>query len=237
MDQNDDKIVPIKRRVKKQKTDSGKFRRLKSMKCFPDVLDMIATGYAVSDIARFIQEDKEEYTHVEQRSLERNIKDFIKNDLPSAVLSQRVAPGQAKEALEGLNENIDVLNELTKLYRKQESRINKAIADEEEFNVMNSLLGKEVTRGVDILLKIKDVQQDFNMLPRNLGTFRHQHSMSVDSEDSVQSTFMHNPSQRNQMIDFLNMLETTDQRLLSRAFIDGIEDAVVELDDDSENED
>lgn len=152
------------------------YQRLKALACFPEVEDRIRRGDAPTDIARFVRDERIEYTDIKEASLAKIISDYSRENHPDVVHDRKIARKLADLA-EMKDENVDVLNRLSVLADVQEQRV--AINVNAEISGQRLIKGtrEEIRTYVDILKTIGDRQDTLAGLKKEVGTMRHIHSV------------------------------------------------------------
>lgn len=102
-------------------TSRQKGDKLKTLKCFPIVKNMIEEGVFVDDIARYIHEDAKEMVSIQRESLKRTIYRYLETDARENV--NRMLPATMDILKARLNESIDPLMALNILMSVHMDRI------------------------------------------------------------------------------------------------------------------
>lgn len=165
---------PIKRRATpafrvkphSRETTHGKLRGLK---CFSDVHDRVFQGWPISDLARYIQDDRQEYTDVTRDALIQVLKSY-RSSIPPAQLIQKRMPQTFAKAAEKVDEGLDELDELGKLYKLQMERIEIDRGTEKKIHKLLGNMSQEVRVAAEILGRYATLKQDLGLARRNLGT-------------------------------------------------------------------
>lgn len=230
-----------KRRVNRQSTskkDPKKFAKLKAMQCYPDVLEMLRAGYNYGQIAEFIHVQADEYTDIKRRSLEKILSDFYRDEIPDIEKVVKAKPEAVSDAIDNITHQVDVLNELGKLYHLQMERIQLNYTREKQVGMVFKTTGREVKIASEILQQIGEFQQDYGMKPRQLGILGLEAKATVNVEEKLKlpSGFISNPRKRERMIQFIRRVESMDPRVLEAAAIN-VDDVIdVTPEDDSEED-
>lgn len=218
-------------RPETRRNSNRRFKRIRALECFGEVKRFLVQGISPRRVARYIQEEQDEYTDVEIRSLEKMLRNFKKEELSEAEKVANQVPSKFEDELEEMDKQINVLEELGSLYQMQLRRIQLNIEKEQETEQLMSGTGQEIRTAKEILESIGKFQQEFGMEPKHLGTLSLQAEAAADTEDvsDMPGQFMMNPVKRNQVLEFLDSLDKTDPRAI---------DAVTEGDiDEGEEED
>jgi hypothetical protein len=145
------------------------FAKLRSCKCFPEVHERVVQGYSPSEVARFVQEEREEYTDAAHSSLKTIIERY-RRSLPPGELAQHRLSTDHKAALEEIDEGIDTIKELTKLYKKQMDRIEVDLQTEKKIGKLFPTMTQEMRVAGEFLNRIAQIQMDLGITDRHLGT-------------------------------------------------------------------
>lgn len=154
-------------RVRPISRDPGK-GRIRNLKCYPEVYERILDGWPLSEIARFIQELKKESEDITRASLIATLQDFRATIPPAELTKRRITPVYQKAA-EQVEEGIDELRELEKLYRLQMTRIDIDFTTEKSIRKLMPSTGQEVRIAKEILIAYADKKMDLGLSKRHLG--------------------------------------------------------------------
>lgn len=152
-----------------------RFSKLRSMACFAELHDKVLSGYGLSELARWIQEDKQEYTDVTRPSLLSVLKEYRSTIPPTELISKRMPQTFHKaeeKVLKGLNE----LEEFEKLYQLQLDRVNIDYEKEKGMSKLLTTTVQEVRAAREILASYADLKMDLGLTDRHLG------KMEVDAK-------------------------------------------------------
>jgi len=158
-------LVPQMRPVSRKTS----FAKLRSCKCFPEVHERVVQGYSPAEIARWVQDEKGEYTDAAHASL-KIIIDRYRKSLPPGELAKHRLSSDHKAALEEIEENIDTIREFIKLYRKQMARIDVDMKTEEKIGKLFPTMTQEMRVAGEFLRGIAQMQMDLGIKDRHLGT-------------------------------------------------------------------
>jgi hypothetical protein len=201
----------VQRPSPESRKDPKKFTRLEALECYQQVATMLKHGYQYMQIAEFIQKNGE-YDDIQQKSLAKILSDYEKERIDDVEKVAHRSPRNLEESLDNLDHDVDVLNELGKLYKLQMERIDLNVKREKQVGMVFKTTGKEVQVALDILREIGSFKQSTGMLKKNLGTLSVEARATVESEDmtGVPSGFIQDPRKRNQILQFVERLENTD---------------------------
>jgi len=163
-------VPPSPNRVKSVSRQGGeKHKRVKALKCFTEVHEMITTGWPLTEIAQHVQQLKGESADVTEDALVWALGDYRK-DLPPGTLVQKVLPKVFHQAAKELADGLDALAELEKLYKLQMKRVEIDHAVETKIQKLMPNMTAEIRMAKDILESYADMQMDLGLVNRRLGT-------------------------------------------------------------------
>lgn len=144
---------------------SMRFQKLKALSCYQEMYDRICAGWPIAQVARFIQQDRNEYTEISQRGLEQQLVEFRKQ-MPPGDLVQKRFPELYDKAKDRVEEGIDELAELEDLYRIQMARIKIDYATEKGIKKLLPSMTGEIREARQILETITNLKMDLGVLDR-----------------------------------------------------------------------
>lgn len=159
-------LRPTKRNRTVQR--GAKFLKLKGLKCFQEVHERIVEGWTLSDVAKFIQEDRQEYTDISPASLNALLNDY-RLTIPPAEKAARI-PTVAKRAAVVVDRGLDELEEMQKLYLLQMERIQIDFGKEKMIGKLLPTMTQEVRTAREILQSFADLKMDLGLADRHLGS-------------------------------------------------------------------
>jgi hypothetical protein len=151
------------------KRGTGKFVRLRSLKCYPEILTRVREGVPLAEVVRFIQQDRQEYTDVTPGSLTTLLTDF-RNSLPLAQRAEGHLPEAVSRAMRKVEAGLDEMAELEKLYKMQMDRINIDLASEKKIGKLFATTVKEIQTAAELLVKHAGLKMDLGLTERHIGT-------------------------------------------------------------------
>ena len=164
-----DKSQRAQRRVKPVSRKGDKFERLRSLDCFKEIHDMICTGWPLSEVAKFIQKNRKEYTDIEEISLVWILNAYRKSLPPTDLVAPTMGPTFEKAA-QKVRDGLDVLAEMEKLYGIQMKRIEIDHAIELKVKKLFPTMTQEVKAARELLESYQRIKQDLGLDERHLGT-------------------------------------------------------------------
>lgn len=139
--------------------------RLRTLKCYSEVRQMVLEGQPVPEVVRFIQEEAKEYTDVTVASLTRTLYRY-KNSIPPADFLAVRLPRKHVEAQQAVASSLDELKELKQLYDLQFARIKKLTEAEKGLNnVLFPNLTQEIRVATEILNASASVKRAAGLFP------------------------------------------------------------------------
>lgn len=155
---------------KKPRLGENKHKRLRSLSCYQDFHAKVLSGYAITDIAEWLQNDMQECTDIGTESLVTLIARYRK-DLSPVEIKTHMTPDLVRKADKVIDEGLDEMAEIQKLYALQMDRIAMGHKFEKMTNVLNKMLGSEISRAAELLLKHHGLKMDLGFNGgRNLGS-------------------------------------------------------------------
>lgn len=151
-----------------------RFVRLRSLNCFPEVHQRVLDGIEPLQIAQYVQKDAGEYTDVGTPSLATVIGEY-RQSLPPTLLAAKVPRANA-EAAKRVEQGLDELSEMEKLYKMQLERIEIDFKTEKNINKLIPSMTQEIRAGREILSDIAKLKMDLGLNARHLG------KMEVDAQ-------------------------------------------------------
>lgn len=162
-----------------------RYKRLKSLNCFPEVNGMLKEGRSPNDVARFIQEQRGEYDDIKHDTLMRILQKY-REEIPPAQLIAPQRPKVVFDAQDRFDDGVRELERLDELYNLQMERVYEAREREKTFPFLIDNLRENIDQAVKIVHEMHDVKMDLGIGGgRNLGTL----TMSPGTVDYVKSQY------------------------------------------------
>lgn len=158
-------VAPRQQVVSRKKN----FQKLRAMACFQEVHERICKGFPLKLVAEFIQDEREEYVHASKETLIRQLQKY-RDDIPPAERAKYTMPKSQMEALEEVEEGIDELTEITKLYKRQLRRMDIDEQVEKNIGKLLPTMTQEVRVALEILHKSAQLKMDLGLNERQLGS-------------------------------------------------------------------
>ena len=166
-----DREARLQRRVKPVSRKYDRFERLRSLKCFDDINEMLVTGWPIAEVAKYIQGTKREYTDIEELSLIYILQAFRRSLPPSTLVARRL-PQAFQKASQEVRDGLDVLAEMSKLYEIQMKRVEIDFKLEQKAQKLIPSMTQEVKEARGILEGIQKMKMDLGLDERHLGTLQ-----------------------------------------------------------------
>lgn len=159
--------LPKRKRLRPVSRET-KFVKFRAMNCFEDVHQKILDGWTPMELAKYIQDDQQEYTDITRDSMVAVINDY-RSSLPPAELVERRMPAFFNRALEKLDQGVDEVKELEWVAKLQKKRLKIDNALEKKINKLMPSMTQEVRVMIEALRALADVKMDLGVSKRHLG--------------------------------------------------------------------
>ena len=143
-------------------------QKLRALQCFPEVHGKICDGWPISAVAKFIQEERQEYTDAKLCTLEGVLQKY-RDALPKSDLVKGRLPKYFQDAIAEVEGEIDELLEFTKLYRLQMERIGIDLQTEKSIKKLFPTMTQEMRVAGEILNRVAQLKMDLGLNERHLG--------------------------------------------------------------------
>jgi hypothetical protein len=153
------------------------FKKLKALKCFDLVLARIRDGWVLTQLARYIQDERNEYTEISHEGLTALLGEFRKSLPPGELIKDRM-PGVFLAAKEHVEEGIDELEKMQELYYIQMQRIGIDFETERNINKLLPSMTSEIREARNILEAIGKMKTELGVHPR----LPQEHNINVTAE-------------------------------------------------------
>ena len=170
----------MRRRIRPSGRDEG-FQKLRALRCFGEVYERLVAGWAPSELARFIQEDRNEYGQTSRAGLILILQRFRAAIPPAQLMAQRMPDAMHKAEAE-VQEGLDELKEFIDLFQLQKARMEIDHKHEKNLKKLMPTMTQEVRVAAEILGKIADLKMDLGLSTRHLG--------QVEVEAKVEATLV-----------------------------------------------
>ena len=151
--------------------------KIRSLKCYEEVYKRICGGWAATELARFIQEDKKELTDISRSQLAQNLRSF-RQKIPAGDLVAKRFPQVFQDAKESLEYGLDELAELEDLYMLQMQRVGIDFKTEQAIGKLMPSMTSEIREARQILESIAELKMELGIHQRA----PEQHNVSVEGQ-------------------------------------------------------
>lgn len=145
------------------------FNKLRALRCFPEVHDRVCKGWPLSDVARYIQDDCEEYTDAVHSTLAKVLQNY-RDSIPPAERAKYALPKSHRDAIAEVEEDIDEIREMIKTYREQDERVQIDRKVEKSIGKLLPTMTQEMRVKMEMLKTIVNTKMDLGLHERHLGT-------------------------------------------------------------------
>jgi hypothetical protein len=149
----------------KEARNGGKFSKLKELPYFDEIDRRIRAGFAVEEVAEWMQEDLNLRTEIKRESLVRQLYRY-KKDIPPGELLTENEPLYVRKAVEKMGRGIDELEEMKKLYLYQLKRISIDGSTESKINKLFGSQSKEIKLAYDMLQQMMQKKMELGILSK-----------------------------------------------------------------------
>jgi len=192
-----------------------KFERIKSLRCYDQVEEMIYSGYPMSAVAHYIQNRMGEYQHVKRVSLMEMLRLYREHLKEKGGLVQRSLPRVFLQAEKKFSDKLEELKRLEERYQAMEYRFDVMHAEERMTGVINPQVDKIDRRMCEIITKMHGIKMDLGLVgSRDLGTI----NISAERLEYVRSRYgegaakaLDDPVSRGRVLAALNAIKRSGQ--------------------------
>lgn len=143
--------------------------KLRSLGCFEEVHKRILEGCDSASLARYIQEEQQEYLEATRASVVSAV-NYYRSSLPPGELVSKKLPGAFNDAVKKLDKKIDEVKELEWLTKFQKRRLRIDGETEKKINKLLPSMTQEVRAHVEVLRTLASVKMDLGLNKRHLGS-------------------------------------------------------------------
>ncbi len=140
---------------------------LKELNCFEQIDDLIKNGSKYDEIIKVIR-DNNELVDLEDDEIKRIIKKY-KDSLAPAEVVKIVAPNKWLDTIRKIDNFVNELEELNRLYLLQMERIAIDFQNEKRIGKLFKTTGTEVWYAMKILETMANLKMDMGFVKRDLG--------------------------------------------------------------------
>jgi len=216
-----------KRKGKKFKriTRETRFVRLRTLNCYPDVHARLLDGWTLNELAKYIQEERKEYTDVKRGSLIQVLNEY-KSSIPKTELISRRIPTFMNNVKAEIENQKNTLTELWRLYDMQLTRIQRVLEQEAEIGISIPTVTKDIQAAEGIVNSIHEIEADLGIAKRHLGKIEVENKVtSIPELQNAQPTVasvLQNPVSRHKVL-------TIAERIISLSANDKVMDTLAGL--------
>jgi len=154
-----------------EKDTPNRFARIKDLRCYVHVEDMLYAGYPVSAVADYIQVRMNEYRDVKRTSLMQVLKMFRSLALSDSKMVYDTLPRAFATAEKNFSNKMRELERLEDGYLAMQYRFDVAHAQERMTGVMDQQADRIYRMMTDTVLKMHNIKMDLGLVgSRDLGT-------------------------------------------------------------------
>lgn len=162
---------------------SGGNNKLRALRCFSEFDRRLRLGWVSASLVKYIQEEQKELVALSPQYLKKLI-DNYRLSIPAAELSAISANSKVSlAATRKLANGIDELEELEKLYKIQEKRINIDFENETKINKLLSGTGREIFIAMKLLRQSAELKMDLGLVKRSLGSVELTGQLAAEAGD------------------------------------------------------
>lgn len=196
---------------------------LRGCNCIEEVDRRLRMGWSSADVVRMIQDEYKELNHLSTSYVKKMVDLYRKEIPPSELALTTTNTKVAGRARRAVNNGLDELHELERLYHLQMKRVEIDVGNEEKINKLFPTTGREIFVAMKLLKQSADLKMDLGLLKRQLG------EVSVVGENAAEISSRYNdetvgqvltdPDSRRKVFGMVNTL----LRLGGKADIDAAE--------------
>jgi hypothetical protein len=146
-----------------------KFTKIRALDCFDEVHQRILDGGDSASLAKYIQEEQQEYLDATRASVVSAL-NYYRSSLPPGELVAKRLPGAFNDAVKKLNKRVDEVKELEWLTKFQKRRLRIDGETETKINKLLPTMTQEVRAHVEVLRTLASVKMDLGLNKRHLGS-------------------------------------------------------------------
>jgi hypothetical protein len=163
----------------------NRFKKLRHLQCYQEVYDRLTAGWGLTELARFIQEERGEYKEIPHKGLVEVLKAFRK-EIPAGDLVAKRFPEEFQAAKETFISGINEVRELEELYRIQMHRITTDFTTEKNIGKLLPSMTSEMKEARQLLESLAKLKMDLGLMDRVAQ--KHSHDVSVEVEATMTAT-------------------------------------------------
>ena len=145
-----------------------KFIKLRACASFDEIHAKVVGGHSLTSLAKWIQNDKKEYTDVGLQSLVSVLKDY-RASLPPAEKASVLLPKTVEKAVQELEKGIDALETMGWLIKLQQKRLEIGHKHEENMKILLPSMTQDVRALAEVTRGYNEIQMDLGIKNRHIG--------------------------------------------------------------------
>lgn len=150
---------------------SGRFKRIKTLKCYDQVVEMLYAGYPTPVVANFIQKRMKEYADITHGTMIVRLHEFRESELHAGEMVRRTLPRVFSKAEKKFSNKMQELERLEDQYRVMQYRLDVAHGDERMSGEINPDVDKIAKSMLGIIGAMHSIKMDLGLIgSRDLGT-------------------------------------------------------------------
>ena len=153
------------------------FERLRGLRCFEEIHERVKQGWPTTELARWIQEDREEYQDVSRSALVSVLTNY-RGSIPPGELVEKRLPKAFVEAKEKIESGLDELVELEELYRLQMERVKIDFEKEKLIDKLLPTMTNEIKEARALLEAMFGLKAELGIITRS----PQEHNVNIHAE-------------------------------------------------------
>ena len=170
----------IRRQPHRKTQHPEKFVRLRGLSCFQEVHRRVVQGIPLTNVAKFIQDESNEYTDIQQGSLVAQLSEYRQSLTPGEMLAPQM-PQHLASKIEEMEDGLNELEGLEELYKIQLERVKMEINTEKGLKKLFRGTGGEIRIASQILVSRANLKMELGTLKR--APMEHHHTLDARQVD------------------------------------------------------
>jgi hypothetical protein len=143
---------------------------VRSLKCFKEMHDRVVQGWSLGEIAKYVQDVKNELKEMTRDQLIDAIKHYRNTIPPGQIIGRRLPDKLRDAAVKQIAKGLDELAEFERLYKLQMERIEVDFKNEKNISKLFDGTHNEISEARKILHASAQLKMDLGLNHRTLGT-------------------------------------------------------------------
>jgi hypothetical protein len=198
----EEKEISVRRSPRKRSIPRDSTSRLRSLKCFTKVDELVRAGVFARTIAEHIQDESGEYMDVSFDAVVRAVRRYREQLENAGVRAAQEAAGDKPDEADPMFE----LYELQRNYREMRSRIDMEVATEKQLNKLFSTTHKEFMVAKDILSTILEEKRKLGIIGKDMDKNQRRGVVDGVAGRLDYNTAISNPESRQKVLAVVEML-------------------------------